>query len=291
MSPPLFAGNTPTSLKRFSRITILLLAGILNIGWSSQTIRQVTWTSVDFLPSDLATEVREHHRRFDAGINRGMNAPPDWLEGPPGHLEEALIQIAHSCRTDLRKPIPLGDLVEELGILSVLALRANDPLAVSHADRRERLYRQAYSAYTFSILDRVRLVYYGPGGTSIGNSGYPEMVARSAMRRSREFYPFVGEEFYRGGALRNWREFDDRSIAFGVAAISLSHGMTDFINLCRWVWKQGGGQVVPPRPTPVGHKGPVIIPAPRLKKGFEKIKKTRKGAPALPEKGLKLPPP
>jgi len=273
------------------RVLLLFGLALLNLGWSSETCTRVGWTAVDFLPPDLAEEIRENHRRFDAGIRKALGAPPTWRTGPPGHLQDALVQTAASCRRDLRKPIPLADLVEELGILSVLALEANDPLAVADTDPREPHYAAAYRAYVSSILDRVRLVYYGwdpllnPRGPGVAQ------LASAAFDRSGHYYPFVGREFYKTGRLGNWREFDDRSIAFGVAAVSLSRGMTDFINLCRWIWRSGGGLVPTPRPTPVGHQGPVIIPVPSLEKGFDDLKKEPKGAPAMPRVRLSLPPP
>ncbi len=273
------------------RLCALVALALVNLGWSSETISRVAWTSVSFLPQDLAEEVRENHRRFDAGIRKGSEAPEDWRTGTPGHLEEALVQTALSCRRDLRRPVPLGDLVEELGILSVLAVQANDPLAVADGDPREPHYAESYQHYAFSILDRARVVYYGWDPVlNRGEVGVSSLAA-AAFARSRKYYPLIGQEFYRTGSLRNWRELDDRSIAFGVAGVSLSRGMTDFVNLCRWIWRSGGGLVPTPRPTPVGHHGPVIVPAPRLDKGFEDLKKGHRGAPAMPKTSLSLPPP
>ena len=97
---------------RLLRVSALLGLALLNLGWSSETLSRVAWTSVSFLPPDLATEIRENHRRFDAGIRKGSEAPEDWRMGPPGHLREALMQTAISCKKDLRRPIPLEDLVD-----------------------------------------------------------------------------------------------------------------------------------------------------------------------------------
>jgi len=273
------------------RVSALIVLALLNLGWSSETLSRVAWTSVSFLPPDLATEIRENHRRFDAGIRKGYEAPKDWRMGPPGHLHEALVQTALSCRKDLRKPIPLETLVEELGLLSVLTLQANDPLAVADGDPREAGYSSSYQRYVAGILDRARLVYYGWNPILNRGKAGVSSLADAAFARSREYYPLIGQEFYRTGSLRNWRDFDDRSIAFGVAGVSLSRGMTDFINLCRWIWMSGGGLVPTPRPTPVGHRGPVIVPAPKLENGFEDLKKGSRGAPAMPKTQLSLPPP
>ncbi len=67
----------------------------------------------------------------------------------------------HHWVAALRKPVPLADLVEELGVLAVRVLDANDPLAVTHDDSLEPTYAGAYQAYVDSVRGRLRLVYYG----------------------------------------------------------------------------------------------------------------------------------
>ena len=103
-------------------------------------------------------------------------------------------------------------------VLAVLVLDANDPLAVVHDDAREPEYSAAYRSYVDSILERVRLVYYGQDRTLI-KTGALDSTIGAAMARSESLYPFVGDEFYRTGELRSWRTLDDRSVTFGVAGV------------------------------------------------------------------------
>jgi hypothetical protein len=239
------------------RIVFVVVIAFLNIGWSGPTINHVAWRSVDFFPPDLARLVRRHHRRFDAGIQRGLSIPPAWRAGPPGKLLVAFEAQTDRCYDGLRKPIPLADLVEELGVLAVYALDANDPLAITHTDPREPRYSHAYQRYAESIRHRIRLVYYGQNHDLIYNRNLRSAI-NDVTERSRKLYPYVGEEFFREGVLRDWQTFDDRSVAFGVAAISLSRGMTDLANLAAYIWNGGGGYVPSPRPTPDGHNGPTV---------------------------------
>lgn len=267
---------------------IAILAAAACIGWSGPTIRHAAWTAVDFFPPDFARQVRRHHKRYDAGIRRGLAVPPAWRAGPPGSLPQALESQVLRCASDLRKPVPLADLVEEVGILAVLVLDANDPLAVAHGDPREPGYTAAYQSYVDSILDRLRLVYYGQDeGLIVG--GAVTATVDSALARSDALYPFVGQEFYRTGALRDWQSLDDRSVAFGVAAVSLSRGLTDLANFTSFVWRHGGGQVPTPRPTPLGHVGPTVTRT--LSGGFPNRAGSGNGAPAMPPTKIQLPPP
>jgi hypothetical protein len=267
--------------------TVVLLAGLC-VGWSAETVRHVAWSAVEFFPGDLERHVRRHHKRFDAGIRRGLDAPPSWRAATPGNLVFALEEQVSTCATGLREPIPLADLVEELGVLAVRVLDASDPLAVAHDDPREPAYAEAYQAYVDSIRDRVRLVFYGQNEDLIYHRQVGLAVSE-ALQRGRSLYPYVGQEFYRTGQLRDWRTIDDRSVAFGVAAISLSRGLTDLANFASYVWYYGGGQVPTPRPTPVGHVGPTVTLT--LEGGFPDRDRPARGAPAMPKGSLVLPPP
>jgi hypothetical protein len=261
---------------------------MLSIAWSGSTTTWVAWTSVGFFPPDLRRQVRLHERRFEAGIRRGLDAPPAWRAATPGQLEAALEgQVLH-CAAALRKPVPLADLVEELGVLAVRVLDANDPLAVAHLDAREPSYAGAYQRYVDSVRERLRLVYYGQDRDLIYGRRVDGAIGMM-IQRSRLLYPYLGEEFFRTGLLRDWRSFDDQSVAFGVAGVSLSRGLTDLANLAAYIWNTGGGQVPTPRPTPTGHVGPTItLP---LVGGFPDRSKPGRGSPVMPESKLVLPPP
>ena len=266
---------------------VLILAGMC-VGWSSETIEYVAWSAVEFFPGDLQRQVRRHHKRFDAGIKRGLEAPPSWRAASPGSLGAALEAQVQLCARALRQPVPLDELVEELGVLAVRVLDASDPLAVSHGDPREPRYAGSYRAYVDSVRGRVRLVYYGQDHDLIYGREVSSAVV-TAIERSRTLYPYVGEEFFRTGSLGDWRGFDDRSVAFGVAAISLSRGLTNLANFVAYVWRFGGGQVPTPRPTPIGHVGPTVILT--LDGGFADREMRERGAPAMPKGSLALPPP
>jgi hypothetical protein len=269
-------------------IVLVVVAAQLCIGWSGPTVRHVAWTAVDFFPADLAEQIRRHDDRYDAGIRRGLAAPPAWRAGPPGSLLRAAEAQVASCAADLRRPVPLADLVEEIGVLAVLVLDVNDPLAAIHDDPREASYAAAYQSYVTSILDRLRLVYYGQNHDLI-YGGAVSATIDSAFVRSGSLYPFIGEEFYRTGELRDWRVFDDRSVTFGVAGVSLSRALTDLANLAAYVWRQGGGRVPTPRPTPLGHVGPTITLS--LGGGFRGQDTGGKGTPATPKSSIRLPAP
>jgi hypothetical protein len=270
------------------RVTMIVLAAILSIGWSGSTTMWVAWNAVGFFPPDLRRQVRLHENRFEEGIRRGLSAPPAWRAAAPGKLDAALEGQIHHAAAALRQPVPMADLVEELGVLAVRVLDANDPLAAAHDDSLEPTYAGAYQAYVDSVRDRLRLVYYGQDRQLIEGKQISASVA-AILARSRGLYPFLGAEFYRTGSLRTWRQLDDRSVAFGVAGVSLSRGLTDLANLAAYVWSSGGGYVPPPVPTPEGHVGTTVTRT--LGGGFPKRDGAERGTPVMPESKLILPPP
>ncbi len=183
----------------------------------------------------------------------------------------------------------MADLVEELGVLSVRVLDANDPLAVAHDDSLEPTYAGAYQAYVDSVRDRLRLVYYGQDRQLIDGGRVSDSVA-VILDRSRSLYPFLGAEFYRTGSLRTWRELDDRSVAFGVAGVALSRGLTDLANFAAFVWSSGGGFVPPPVADPGRSRRRNRDPDPGWRIPGSRWQRDR-GSPVMPESKLVLPPP
>jgi hypothetical protein len=277
-----------TGSHRGLRVTVVALVAICSIGWSGSTTTWVAWNSVGFFPPDLRRQVRLNEDRFDAGIRRGLSAPPAWRAAAPGNLEAALEGQIHHAAAALRTPVTMADLVEELGVLAVRVLDANDPLAAAHDDSLEPTYAGAYQAYVDSVRDRLRLVYYGQDPRIIGGKQVSASVA-AILDRSRSLYPFLGAEFYRTGSLRTWRQLDDRSVAFGVAGVSLSRGLTDLANFAAYVWSSGGGLVPPPVPTPAGHVGATVTRT--LGGGFPERNRAERGSPVMSESKLILPPP
>jgi hypothetical protein len=274
--------------RRSLRVTMVAFAALISIGWSGTTTRWVAWNAVGFFPPDLKRQIKLHERRFEAGIQRGLASPPAWRAASPGKLEAALESQLHHCTAALRKPVPLADLVEELGVLAVRVLDANDPLAAAHNDSLEPTYAAAYQAYVDSARPRLRLVYYGMDRQLVYGRRVDGSIG-GIIERSRSLYPFLGEEFYRTGSLRSWRELDDRSVAFGVAGVSLSRGLTDLANFAAFVWNSGGGFVPTPLPTPTGHVGPTVTLS--LEGGFPDREKPGRGDPVMPQRKLILPPP
>ncbi len=270
------------------RTMVVIGLAVLCVGWTSETVEYVAWSAVEFFPGDLQRQIRRHENRYNAGIKRGLEAPPSWRAASPGNLDAALQDQVQRCAQALNQPVPLEDFVEEIGVLAVRVLDASDPLAVSHDDPREASYSAAYQAYVDSVRKRVRLVYYGQDHELIYSRQVDASVS-AALERSRTLYPHVGTEFFRTGTMRDWRSFDDRSVAFGVAAISLSRGLTDLANFVSFVWRSGGGQVPTPRPTPLGHVGPTVTLS--LDGGFSDREMRDRGTPAMPKGSLTLPPP
>ena len=91
-----------------TRVTVVALAALICVGWSGNTTRWVAWNAVGFFPPDLRRLVRTHEHRFDAGVQRGLKAPPAWRAAYPGKLEAALEGQLNHCVASLRTPVPMA---------------------------------------------------------------------------------------------------------------------------------------------------------------------------------------
>src|SRR5690606_26320159 len=68
-----------------------------------------------------------------------------------------------------------------------------------------------------------------------------DRLIADGLARGRAAYPGIGAEYRRIGFGPGIRNFDDRSSAFGIAALSYSGAVTDAARLFRYIWIAAGG--------------------------------------------------
>jgi hypothetical protein len=122
---------------------------------------------------------------------------------------------------------------------------ANNPLAAAQADAEEPRFFADYLRYAESAQPRFAVVFYGYD-PRLGAGGVRPLV-EGALARGRQSYPAIGREYRRIGFAPGRARFDDRSTAFGVAAIAFSHAVSDVAAVLRHVWLRAGGADQPPQ--------------------------------------------
>ena len=157
-----------------------------------------------------------------------------------GMLDRVIADEANRAVEYIRQHRPFADVVRQLGVVLHFVADANHPLYVSADDPGEGNYAADFHRYVTSAEPRFAVAYYGVDTRLDRLSAVPAFVNRT-LDRSRSFYPFIGTEYGRIGGKSGVGVFDDRSTAFGVAAVSFSRAITDGSSMLRLVWLEAGG--------------------------------------------------
>lgn len=195
---------------------------------------------------------------FRTGVSQDRFVDPDGS----GNLDQALRTAVDHAVAAIQAPRPFNEICYRLGIVAHYAALLNDPLATASSDPQEPRYGRDFASYAESTLPRLQLVFYGFRAKVYENQ--VERVIREALARGRSMYPMVGREYRRVGFQSGRATFDDRSTAYGVAALGQSHAVSDIAEVLRYIWlRAGGGDQRNPLPLR-GHAFVPLDPLPSL---------------------------
>jgi hypothetical protein len=195
-------------------------------------------------PPDLARQLRRHARELAAGatepFQEGDAARHYRNEDGSGAVDAALADEVAQAIAAIRAHRPFAEIARRLGRVSHWAADLDNPLNSSAADREEPRYFRDFLDYVDSARPRFAVVVYEwqPPLATAADVG---TLARDALARGRHLYPMIGEEYRRIDFGPGRDLFDDRSTAFGLAALAYSHAVTDAARLFRYVWIAAGG--------------------------------------------------
>jgi len=225
----------------------LLLAALLAspaAAWTPACQQSIAEEAARLAPPDLAALLARHAKELDAGATDPFQDRDPTLhfqnEDGSGRLAKTFADEVAQTVAALRSFRPFSEISFRLGRVSHWIADLNNPLNASASDRAEGRYFKDYLLYVDSARPRFALVVYEnqPALTAKVDVG---RLAADALARGRELYPLLGREYRRVGFHPGLGAFDDRSTAFGVAALSYSHAVTDVARVLRYIWLQGGG--------------------------------------------------
>jgi hypothetical protein len=213
-------------------------------GWSPETQRAIVADAARLAPPDLARQLARHARELGAGsVEPFSDRDPDrhfQNENGAGALTRTLGEETAGALAALRAFRSFAEIARRLGRVSHWAADLNNPLNASATDADEGRYFRDFLLYSESARPRFAVVLYENRATLAAEHDV-ERLAGEALARSRGLYPMIGLEYRRIGFARGLDRFDDRSTAFGVAALAYSHAVTDAARLFRYVWLGAGG--------------------------------------------------
>ena len=211
--------------------------------WGPESQVTIAREAASLAPPDLQRQLEKHAARLAEGARapfQGTAPERHYRNRSGGSLDSAVMEEVRAAIAALRQPAPFEDVVYRLGVLGHYVADANNPLNASGDDPDEARYFADYLRYARSAEGRFALVFYA-GEPMVETENDVRLLVLRALQRGRQLYPLVGAEYRRIGYGSGTARFDDRSTAFGVAAVSFSHAVSDLARVLRYVWLQGGG--------------------------------------------------
>ncbi len=133
---------------------------------------------------------------------------------------------------------PFKKVIHEMGILSYYVADLNFPLT-RNGEGKE--YYDTFAGFCQNKEDKIQFVFYGYYDPHLSRNDLPAF-SDEVFQRSSSHIPYVLQAFSRAQQGVQ-TEFDDRSILFGIAAISYSHAITDIARIWLYVWNQAHGDL------------------------------------------------
>ena len=211
--------------------------------WTPESQQVIAEQGARLAPPDLYRQIVRNRESYFVGVMDPFRTPlADHAKNPDGsgRLDAAIEQAVDNTVRSIELHRPFNEVCYRLGVVAHYLADANDPLQTDTSDPHEASYADDFRRYLERTLPRLSVVFYGFRPGYRGRRDLPALIADS-LRRTRANYPFVGREYRRIGYGSGVRTFDDRSTAYAVASLSLSHAVSDIAEVFRGIWIEAGG--------------------------------------------------
>jgi hypothetical protein len=223
---------------------VAALFGAPLAAWTPATQQAAALEAARLAPPGLAGQLERHAEELRRGAVEAFSDSDQQrhFKNPDGsgRLDAALAEEVQSAVDGLLAFRPFSEVARRLGRVAHWVADLNNPLNASAADPDEGRYFRDYLLYAESARPRFAVVLYENAAVVSGPRDVATLAER-ALARGRELYPMIGLEYRRIGFGSGLEAFDDRSTAFGVAALAYSHAVSDTARVFRYVWLAAGG--------------------------------------------------
>jgi hypothetical protein len=211
--------------------------------WTRASDQKIARKGIEMAPPDLRLVLDKFALEFQHGLEKaegdeGSAEHHYFVLSRSGKLRERIDQETFAIIKLLRGRRPMPLVAERLGMLTHLVADANNPFHLANDDARLDVAHDDFEQYFERRMARFPTVFYG-----LDPQFQPGTYFDKTFARTRQLYPLMSEEYFRGGEPHTSADFDDRSTAFGVASVCYSHAVTDLVNLYYFIWKEAGGDV------------------------------------------------
>lgn len=237
----------PSSVR--ARLALTLICALLLGGtepafaWTAAARRRMVEDASRLVPPALQRLLKRHRKEVAKGLTpRGTEAAEGHFQHADGNgqLVEKTVVAIRAAFDALNAEEPMRRVAGRLGLVAHLVADLNNPLASEASDPREKLYAEDFARYVEGILPKVRVTLEGrvPEGTDAESL---HLWGMEAVARARRLYAPIGRSYWVEGKLVESRTFDERSIPFGIGALSYARAVNDIALAWMMIWGQGGG--------------------------------------------------
>jgi hypothetical protein len=210
--------------------------------WTPAAEQRIASKAATLAPPDLKLLIDKYSIEYQQGVRDAAEDNESRhtyiVSSKRGALRGAINDEVKSAVRIVKDRKSLGDFVGKLGRISHLVGDANNPFHVADGDRRLVANQTDFEQYFERRMHKFPTVFYG-----LKESNTLEGYLDVTLQRTATWYPLLAEEYFRHGVQRSSADFDDRSTAFGVAALAYSHTVSDLVNIYYLIWKEAGGDV------------------------------------------------
>jgi hypothetical protein len=247
----MMARFSPTISIALALLITLIAAAVPASAWTSKSQESIAILGARLAPPDFYRQLERHRRSYLDGVLAPLRyGEPVYHEknaDGSGRLDEVIRVEVERAISHIWHHQPFSEIAYQAGVVSHYVADANNPLNTSASDALEGRYFADFAGYMESVEPRLQTIFYGLDARLHGPTELERFVAET-LERGRALYPLVGQEYRRIGQLPGWRHFDDRSTAFGIAAVSYSRAVSDVALVLRYIWIEAGGADDRPAP-------------------------------------------
>ncbi len=222
-------------------LVMILYSPASIFAFSPESRVTITSNAFKLMPPSLRTQLEKHKKDCLLGALEPMLHEGEQKHNPAMSGEVVAEKIARQAQVVvnmINNHEPFKKIVHEMGILSHYVTDLNFPLTLNGEGKE---YYDAFAKFCQNKEDKIQFVFYGFHNPHLSRNDL-HAFSDEVFQRSASHIPFV-QQAYSRAQQGIQGEFDDRSILFGIAAISYSHAITDIARIWLYVWDQAHGDI------------------------------------------------
>lgn len=208
---------------------VLFLSGSNLLAWSPTTYQAIGLNAVKLMPAHFKDILVKRQAILFKGINSSASFEKD-------ELIEMIQQTAESLKKKLKTKVNFNEVLFEYGVLAKMISDLNDPTAFA---KEVTNLKEEFQTLVAAKIAKIPVVFYGYNENLLARKDLKSYLEGSFERSQKYKDKLVSSYLSQGQA--SFAQSDDRSPAFGIAALAYSHAISDVANVWLYIWKETNG--------------------------------------------------